>query len=83
MSKLNDFMLQFGTDKFLHFVGGACVVGITHSWFMLAVVAIGKELYDYQDYGNFSRGDIVATVLGGVFAHYAAIVWAMIPFTIY
>ena len=76
-------MLQFGTDKFLHFVGGACIMGITNSWIMLVVVAIGKELYDYKDYGLFSKGDILATVLGGVFAYLASIVWGIIPFTIY
>ena len=76
-------MLQFGTDKFLHFVGGACIMGITNSWIMLAVLAIGKELYDYKDYGLFSKGDILATILGGIFAYFASIVWGIIPFTIY
>ena len=82
MSKLNDFMLQFGTDKFLHFVGGACVMAITHSWTVLAIVAIGKEIYDYQDYGLFSRPDVLATVLGGVFGYFAALCWALLPFTL-
>ena len=50
MSKLNDFLLQFGTDKFLHFVGGACVMAITNSWIVLAIVSIGKEIYDYKSY---------------------------------
>ena len=44
MSKLNDFMLQFGVDKFLHFVGGACLMTITNSWIMIITVSIGKEL---------------------------------------
>ena len=41
MSKLNDFMLQFGADKFKHFAGGACVMAITNSWLMLGLVAVG------------------------------------------
>ena len=83
MSKLNDFLLQFGTDKFLHFAGGACVMAITNSWLMLAVVAIGKEIYDYQDYGLFSKEDVLATVLGGVFAFVASSLWLLLPFKIF
>ena len=82
MSKLNDFLLQFGTDKFLHFVGGACVMAITNSWIVLSIVAIGKEIYDYKSYGLFSRPDVLATVLGGIFAYYASIGWKMLPFTL-
>ena len=82
MSKLNDFMLQFGTDKFLHFVVGACVMAITNSWIMLAIIAIGKEVYDYQDYGLFSRPDVYATVLGGVFGFIATKLWLLLPFTL-
>lgn len=82
MSKLNDMMLQFGTDKFLHFVGGACVMAITNSWIVLGVVAVGKEVYDYQDYGLFSRPDVYATILGGVFGFAASKVWALLPFTL-
>ena len=83
MSKLNDFMLQFGADKFMHFAGGACVMAITNSWLMLAVVAIGKEIYDYQDYGLFSKEDVLATVLGGVFAFVASSLWLLLPFKIF
>ena len=82
MSKLNDMMLQFGTDKFLHFVGGACVMAITNSWIVLGAVAVGKEIYDYQDYGLFSRPDVYATVLGGVFGFVASKGWALLPFTL-
>jgi len=52
MSKLNDFMLQFGADKFMHFAGGACVMAITNSWIMLAIVAIGKEIYGLYCLGH-------------------------------
>jgi predicted oxidoreductase (fatty acid repression mutant protein) len=82
MSKLNNFLLQFGADKFMHFTGGACVMAITNSWIMLALVAIGKEIYDYKDYGLFSKADIVATVLGGIFAFYASWGWSLLPFTL-
>tara|TARA_R100000808_G_C2145287_1_gene153101 strand:- start:2438 stop:2689 length:252 start_codon:yes stop_codon:yes gene_type:complete len=82
MSKLNDFMLQFGADKFMHFAGGACVMAITNSWIMLGIVAIGKEIYDYKDYGLFSKADVIATVLGGLFAYFAAICWKLLPFTL-
>ena len=81
MSKLNDFLLQFGTDKFMHFVGGL-VMGITSSWIVVGVVGIGKELYDYQSYGNFSKADAIVTIGGGVFAYVAKIVWELLPYTI-
>ena len=77
MSKLNDFMLQFGTDKFLHFVGGMCVMAITNSWLMLGIVAVGKEIYDYKDYGLFSKADVIATVLGGLAGYFAVMLWKL------
>ena len=82
MSKLNDFMLQFGTDKFLHFVGGACVMAITHSWIILGIVSVGKEIYDEIVYGGFDKKDLLATVLGGVFGYLAGLCWALLPFTL-
>ena len=39
MSKFNDFMLQWGVDKFLHFMAGAAGFAITHSWIVLGVLA--------------------------------------------
>ena len=82
MSKLNDFMLQFGTDKFLHFIGGACVMTITNSWIVLGVVAVGKEVYDQIIYKGFDKEDAFATVLGGVFGFVASKGWALLPFTL-
>ena len=82
MSKLNNFLLQFGADKFMHFAGGACVMAITNSWIVLGIVAVGKEIYDYQDYGLFSKADVVATVLGGVFGFCASRAWSLLPFTL-
>tara|TARA_Y100000310_G_C20165774_1_gene571278 strand:+ start:298 stop:549 length:252 start_codon:yes stop_codon:yes gene_type:complete len=83
MSKLNDFLLQFGSDKFMHFVVGGLVMGITSSWIVVGVVGIGKELYDYNSYGNFSKADAIVTIGGGIFAYVAKLIWDLIPFTIF
>ena len=77
MSKLNDFMLQFGADKFMHFAGGMCVMAITNSWLLLGIVAVGKEIYDYKDYGLFSKADVIATVLGGLAGYFAVTLWKL------
>ena len=39
MSKFNDFMLQWGVDKFLHFMVGAAGFAITESWIVLGILA--------------------------------------------
>ena len=83
MSKLNAFLLQFGTDKFMHFVVGGMVMGITSSWIVLCLVGIGKEVYDYVSHRVFGIMDAVVTISGGVFAYVAKLVWDMIPFTIF
>ena len=83
MSKLNDFLLQFGADKFMHFMVGAAVYGVTESWIILSFVAFGKEGYDHLDYGNWSNKDIVATMLGGISAFISKWMWVMIPFEVY
>ena len=83
MSKMNDFLLQFGTDKFLHFMAGAAVFGITESWMILTIIACGKEWYDHLDYGNWSNKDIVATMLGGISAFISKSMWTAIPFEVY
>ena len=57
-------------------------MGITSSWIVVCVVGIGKELYDYQSYGNFSKADAIVTIGGGVFAYVAKIVWELLPYTI-
>ena len=49
-SKLNNFLLQFGADKFMHFTVGGLVMAITNSWIILCIIGIGKELYDYKSY---------------------------------
>ena len=83
MSKLIDFLLQFGADKFMHFMVGAAVYGITESWIILIFIAFGKELYDHLDYGNWSNKDVLATILGGISAFISKWMWAMIPFEVY
>ena len=82
MSKFNDFMLQWGVDKFLHFMGGAAVFAITESWIILIIVSFGKELYDkYNATSGWSNPDVFATILGGVFAYVGIYVWDVIPYT--
>ena len=82
MSKINDFLLQFGTDKFMHFVVGGLVMGITSSWIVVSIVGIGKELYDYKSYGKFDKIDAAVTILGGGFAFVAKLIWDLLPITI-
>ena len=88
MSKFNDFMLQWGTDKFLHFMAGAAGFAITHSWIVLGILAFGKELYDrYNSSSGWSNSDAFATVLGGVVAFVGIVCWnfvtSKLPFVIY
>ena len=82
MSKLNDFLLQFGTDKFMHFVVGGLVMGITSSWLVVSIIGIGKEVYDYKSHGKFDKIDAVVTILGGGFAYVAKLIWELLPCTI-
>ena len=62
------------SDKFLHFLcccGIALVLYPLIGWWSIgaAVAAgVGKELYDWRDYGLFSWGDIIADMLGVVVA---------------
>ena len=88
MSKFNDFMLQWGTDKFLHFMAGAAGFAITGSWIVLGTLAFGKELYDkYNATSGWSNPDAFATVLGCVVAFIGVICWnfvtSKLPFVIY
>tara|TARA_Y100001937_G_scaffold106658_1_gene148558 strand:- start:133 stop:396 length:264 start_codon:yes stop_codon:yes gene_type:complete len=87
MSKFNDFMLQWGTDKFLHFMAGAAGFAITESWIVLGILAFGKEIYDKYFGSGWSNKDAFATVLGGIFAFIGDICWEFIieklPFVIY
>ena len=82
MSKFNDFMLQWGVDKFLHFMAGASAFAITESWIVLGILAFGKELYDkYFATSGWNNWDAFATVLGGVVAFVGIYVWDIIPYT--
>ena len=82
MSKFNDFMLQWGVDKFLHFMAGAAGFAITKSWIVLVVLAFGKEVYDkYNATSGWSNPDAFATILGGVFAYIGMYIWNVIPYT--
>jgi len=64
--------LTGGEDKFLHFTASLLLVllmrhfsfGTLVALFTVSSVGIGKELYDYFDYGLFSCGDLVYDFLG-------------------
>ena len=81
MSKFNDFMLQWGVDKFMHFMSGAAGYGITDSWIIVFIMAFGKELYDKYWGSGWNNKDAFATILGGVFAYVGIYVWDVIPYT--
>ena len=81
MSKFNDFMLQWGVDKFMHFMSGAAGYGITDSWIIVCIMAFGKELYDKYWGSGWNNKDAFATILGGVFACVGIYVWDVIPYT--
>ena len=88
MSKVNDFLLQWGDDKFLHFMAGAAGFAITECWIVLGILAFGKELYDYYyATSGWNNKDAFATVLGGVVAFIGSFCWDIIigklPFTVY
>ena len=73
-------MLQWGTDKFLHFMAGAAGYAITESWIVLGILAFGKELYDHIDHQGRNNKDALATCLGGVVAWLGIQIWAMLPY---
>ena len=81
MSKFNDFMLQWGVDKFMHFMSGAAGYGITDSWIIVCIMAFGKELYDKYWGSGWNNKDAFATILGGVFAYIGMYIWNFIPYT--
>ena len=81
MSKFNDFMLQWGVDKFMHFMSGAAGYGITDSWIIVCIMAFGKELYDKYWGSGWNNKDAFATILGGLFAYIGMYIWNFIPYT--
>ena len=83
MSKVNDFLLQFGSDKFMHFMAGSAGFAITESWIVLFILAFGKELYDYIDHKAWSNKDVVATVLGGMCSFVSMYIWNLLPFKVF
>lgn len=64
-------------DKFLHFsvicalflVCRAVGVSVLLTLSFCAVIGVGKEIYDYFDYGLFSISDIIADCAGGLVAY--------------
>jgi hypothetical protein len=73
-------MLQWGSDKFMHFMSGAAGYAITESWIVLGIMAFGKELYDYVDHKAWSNADVFATCLGGVCAYMGKFIWNLLPY---
>lgn len=67
-------MLRISDDKILHMLGGICLFSFFHCLFfylhvnliLMLAIAIGKESYDYVDYGLFDSADIGATMIGWV-----------------
>ena len=57
-------------DKILHFTVCFLIALLLYTligwWSIGTAVAtgVGKELYDWKDYGNFSWGDILADMIG-------------------
>ena len=74
-------MLQWGVDKFMHFMSGAAGYGITDSWIIVFIMAFGKELYDQYWGSGWNNKDAFATILGGVFAYIGMYIWNVIPYT--
>ena len=74
-------MLQWGEDKFMHFMAGAAGFAITESWIVLGILAFGKELYDKYWCSGWNNKDAFATILGGVFAYVGIYIWNVIPYT--
>lgn len=64
-------MISIPTDKLFHGLAGAVVAGALHPFGItaalaaVAVVAIGKEVYDHFADGTVDAWDAMATVWGG------------------
>lgn len=67
----------FEPDKIKHIVAGIviviCIVALIRvpvftAFIYCLLLAIGKECYDYWDYGKFSVADILFTLAGGALA---------------
>lgn len=61
---------MFPTDKYLHFLCCLIIVAALYPligwWSVGTAIAtgVGKELYDWKDYGLFSWADIIADIAG-------------------
>ena len=64
-----EFLANIGKDKLLHSFYGALIyalVSVFSVYIALCVVvlvAVGKEVYDYKDYGKFDIKDVMFTVM--------------------
>ena len=64
---INKLIKQIGPDKVLHFLTGAVIMALFNFWLVL-IVAIGKEVNDQIEYKGFSKLDIIYTLFGGLVA---------------
>ena len=61
-------MIKIANDKLLHLsVGlivysGISIFSLDYALLVVLILGIGKEIYDYYDYGGFDRADMVWTV---------------------
>ena len=66
--------MKIADDKKLHFLAGVIICVLVALIFkspmyglIASVIAgIGKEIYDYYDYGKFDFADALATFVGGI-----------------
>lgn len=74
MELTNWFIKKFGTDKMLHFMGGALMVavlspfgwwGVAIGFILMLVLSFAKELWFDS---VFDKKDIIAATLGGIVA---------------
>lgn len=62
--------MRIEKDKIMHFTACFCIALLLYpmiGWWSVGTAlatGIGKEIYDYKDYGNFSWSDILADSIG-------------------
>jgi hypothetical protein len=69
-------ILAFEKDKQLHFAAGSLTYSLAEMlefdkpMLTILAVGIGKEIYDSQTNGTVELKDVLATILGGMFAQF-------------
>lgn len=66
-------------DKLLHAIVGATIaatpVKVDYAMMLVAVAAVGKEVYDHRRGGKFDAMDALATMAGGAPVIYLRWTW--------